>query len=80
MGRDSSLTEKVNSLADSIQEFLNRDNPDCECPCHDKLLEPLLSGAATKPIVLAILKNGGDLRKATAILKGKGKGKNTMNP
>ena len=69
MASDSSITEEVTALRDSILEFL--DNPD-----NDKLLEPLLSGAAVKPKVQAILKSGGDLRKARAIIKGKGKGKN----
>ena len=58
----NATAEKIAALAKLVIEFLAN-------PKNDELLKPLISGAATKPAVLAILRNGGNLKKVMAKLQ-----------
>lgn len=57
----NATAEKISALAKLVIEFLAN-------PKDDDLLKPLISGAATKPAVLAILRNGGNLKKVLAVM------------
>ena len=58
----NATAEKIAALAELVIEFLAN-------PKNDELLKHLISGAATKPAVLAILRNGGNLKKVMAKLQ-----------
>ena len=60
----NATAKKIAALAKLVIEFLAN-------PKNDELLKPLISGAATKPAVLEILRNGGNLKKVLARLQRK---------
>ena len=57
--------EKIAALAELVIKFLANEDELLE----DYLLKPLLSGAATKPAVRAILQNAGNMKKVMAKLR-----------
>ena len=61
--RNKNVTaKKIAALAKLVIEFLAN-------PKNDELLKPLISGAATKPAVLEILRSGGNLKMVIAKLQ-----------
>ena len=66
----NATAEKIAALAKLVIEFLANNNEFLT----DELLRPLISGAATKPSVRAILRHGGNLKKVMAKLQRQKKG------